>query len=820
MNLLDLTVKIGAEDNATSQVASIAEKAQSAVSSMASKLSSVYSGVQTATGAIVGTVGTLAATGGIDRALSIESAEAKLKGLGHTGDDLTAIMNNAKNAVSGTSYGLGEAASAAGVLAAAGIEAGDGVGQMQGVLQTIGAVATVSGREFSDISSIFGKVAANGKLTTESMLQLQDSGIPVLSMLAQHFGKTTEEMQKMVTDGEVSFQDFNAVMNENMGQAAVVAGQTFPSAIKNMRAALSKTGAEIATPLLEDLRQVVLALNPVLNALVPVATQMGDAISQHLEEPVRRITDFLGQLKEKISGGDLASSFSSISPAVVGVGAALAAFSSGGIVSLLSNVPLLGSALGSMSGVFGALGGPIGVALAALLGFGLSSGSLQENFAPVIKELGEKLPGALETVMGWFEQLAPVFEPVINAFMQLLAAVVPVVSQFVEGLGNAISTFVVPMLELLAPVLTQLMENLAGLMERLEPVANVLGAVIGVALAAIIAVLGTVLDVLSWIIEGINSFIDILSQGSEGVSGFIDGVVGFFTSLPETIATFLSNIITSIGEWVVNLGTSAIEAGSGFFNNIVNFFSQLPGNIWNLLVQVLTSINDWCGSIISKAWEAGSNFLSNIVSFFTQLPGNIWNFLCEVINNIGNFVNDMGSKAWDAANNFGRNLLDTLWSLPQKALDAGRAIIQGIIDGIEGMINNAKNAISGVVDAIASFLPHSPAKQGAFSGRGWTPYAGRAIVQGLAEGIEDMADEPVSAIDDVMNGISGAMSAEGNVNVNSSGGMAGTAESLARVESLLTQLLSKDTTLYMDSTKVSAALNQRANATLLARGVA
>lgn len=235
---------------------------------------------------------------------------------------------------------------------------------------------------------------------------------------------------------------------------------------------------------------------------------------------------------------------------------------------------------------------------------------------------------------------------------------------------------------------------------------------------------------------------------------------------------------------------------------------------------MLTTINDWCGDIINKAWQAGSDFLNNLMNFFSQLPSNVWNALCSVINNIGGFVSDMGSKAWEAASNFGSSLLDTLWQLPQKALDAGQAIIQGIIDGINGMINAAGDAISGVVDTIASFLPHSPAKQGAFSGKGWTPYSGRAIVQGLAEGIEDMASEPIDAIDSVMNGISGAMSASGTVNVNSNAasGMAGTAASLARVEGLLTQLLNKDTSLYMDATKVSSVLTMRSNSTIRARG--
>ena len=100
-----------------------------------------------------------------------------------------------------------------------------------------------------------------------------------------------------------------------------------------------------------------------------------------------------------------------------------------------------------------------------------------------------------------------------------------------------------------------------------------------------------------------------------------------------------------------------------------------------------------------------------------------------------------------------------------QAQSAGSAIIQGVIDGITGMIGAAGSAIEGVLSTIASYLPHSPAKRGPFSGKGWTPYSGRAIVHGLAEGIAELADEPADAMASVMEGVS-ATTAVSNAAVN------------------------------------------------------
>ena len=82
--------------------------------------------------------------------------------------------------------------------------------------------------------------------------------------------------------------------------------------------------------------------------------------------------------------------------------------------------------------------------------------------------------------------------------------------------------------------------------------------------------------------------------------------------------------------------------------------------------------------------------------------------------------------------------------------NAGKAIIQGLIDGIMSMINAAGDAIGWVMDKISSFIPHSPAKRGPFSGRGWTTYSGQAIVEGLAQGVTDNAGKAEQAIQAAM----------------------------------------------------------------------
>jgi phage-related protein len=81
--------------------------------------------------------------------------------------------------------------------------------------------------------------------------------------------------------------------------------------------------------------------------------------------------------------------------------------------------------------------------------------------------------------------------------------------------------------------------------------------------------------------------------------------------------------------------------------------------------------------------------------------------------------------------------------------DSGRKIIQGLINGIKSMVGAAKEAIGGVVSAIKNFLPFSPAKEGPFSGRGYTTFSGAALIEDFAKGIRSGAPEAIAAIEDV-----------------------------------------------------------------------
>lgn len=346
----------------------------------------------------------------------------------------------------------------------------------------------------------------------------------------------------------------------------------------------------------------------------------------------------------------------------------------------------------------------------------------------------DAITGALQTVADFGAKAAEGIARFLESFdgtaaMEAAATVIDTVAGFIGHLADQAGEYLMPVLEAAGEALSAFFQAVADAQVWLEPLATFLGDVLMDALEIVVAAFTFAVDAVTLLVNAVTDFVNFLMGVPASVQSFVDQVGAFFGQIPGLIGGFLAGVIASIGAWVA--------------------------------------------SIVAQAVQAGSQFLSSVGSFFGQLPGQVGGFLSSVIGTVGGWVSSMGGKAAEAASTFGSNLINGLMGIIGQAQSAGSAIVQGLIDGIMGMIGAAGDAIGSVVGRIASFLPHSPAKRGPFSGKGWTPYSGRAIVHGLAEGIAELADEPADAMASVMEGISAtqAVADAATVTVKGSGGM-------------------------------------------------
>src|SRR5699024_10503556 len=94
-------------------------------------------------------------------------------------------------------------------------------------------------------------------------------------------------------------------------------------------------------------------------------------------------------------------------------------------------------------------------------------------------------------------------------------------------------------------------------------------------------------------------------------------------------------------------------------------------------------------------------------------------------------------------------IVQTLGNLGSRLRGSGRSLIQGFINGIKSMFGNVSNAARNIVNKVRDFFPFSPAKEGPFSGRGYTTYSGKALVGDFAGAMESQTGDARRAADKV-----------------------------------------------------------------------
>ena len=82
---------------------------------------------------------------------------------------------------------------------------GEPVEGLQTTLSRIGDVASATGKDFNELSVIYGKARVQGTLFAEDINQLTEAGVPVIQLFADQLGVSAGEVKKLGSEGKISF---------------------------------------------------------------------------------------------------------------------------------------------------------------------------------------------------------------------------------------------------------------------------------------------------------------------------------------------------------------------------------------------------------------------------------------------------------------------------------------------------------------------------------------------------------------------------------------------------------------------------------------
>lgn len=654
MDLLDLMVKIGVDDQASSKVDSLASGSISRLGKLATKAGAVAGVVSSVFEKAMGVVSS-SIDSAVSRVDTMNNFPRVMEGLGYSADSAAASIQLMSDHLTGLPTRLDAMTTSVQKI----VPTVKDVGKATGIMLSFND-ALLAGGASTQVQEAaleqFSQVLAKGKPELEDWRSIQTAMPGQLDQVAQAMlgaGASSNDLYEAMKDGTVSIEDFEQAFID-LDQNGLEGFASFAEQAKTGTAGIATSFANLQNAVTKAVAKVIDAIG-VENITAPIesARTAINGAADWLAGKVEWAKGILGKLGEGIDP---------------------------------SKFERLSNALGA-------------------IGDGISS-------------LDDGLQGAIDMFVESGDAA------------QVLGDAIDAVSGFVENIATQAGEYLMPAIENAGEQLGLLGQAFQDAQVWMQPLADMLGNIL---VAAVIMV-----------VDAFTLCVGVVTTVANAVTDFVNFLMG----VPASVQSFVDQV------------------GA--------FFGQLPGLIGGFLVGVMASIGAWVSGIVAQAVQAGSQFLSSVGGFFGQLPGQVGGFLSSVIGTVGGWVSSMGGKAAEAASTFGSNLINGLMGIVGQAQSAGSAIVQGLIDGIMGMIGAAGDAIGSVVDRIASFLPHSPAKRGPFSGKGWTPYSGRAIVHGLAEGIAELADEPADAMASVMEGISAtqAVADAATVTVKGSGGMA------------------------------------------------
>jgi phage-related protein len=337
---------------------------------------------------------------------------------------------------------------------------------------------------------------------------------------------------------------------------------------------------------------------------------------------------------------------------------------------------------------------------------------------------------AIDALSNWWqnnkkeiEPLLPVLAQVVKWFLIIAAVVTGVlIAVFVGPLVAAVLAVIAVFAALTAAVV-YVIKGAKWLWKEVVMVAGAIRDFFVAAWQAIVSALTTAWDA---IVSVVMAGLGVLRGAWEGFWSVFGGLFKAVWDLIVAIARLGMTAVVFVFQWGAKMVTDVwnalwppLHAGiMVVWNGIVTFLKAAWSGISNFASSTFNNIKN----IVIGAWNATK---SNAIS--------VWNAVYSAIEGPVTRARELVMGTFDKIRGFFSGARDWL-------VQAGRNIIQGLVDGITSMIQKVTDAINAVTRTIRDHLPHSPAKVGPLSGKGDPYYSGKAIGRLLSAGMVDNMD--------------------------------------------------------------------------------
>lgn len=663
-------------------------------------------GITAPVGIAVGAVGGLTAALGWGRLKSVDTAQAQLKGLGYNTEDVNRITGQLTKALEGGMLTMGEATSAAASGMASGVEEGKELTRYIKVLD--GAVAGSNGT-FDEMNQIFARVQGSGKLMTGELDMIEQRMPGFSATMAKELGVPQEKLREMVSAGEISSDEFMDIMEGFAGDMATEYAKSWEGMVQNAKAYIGIIGEQLLGGVFEQSKDSIaefidwMKSDEVQAWAAETGQALGDAFSKILSG-IKTVVTWFANLPGPVQKFALV-----LGGVAVAAGPVLLV-----IGTMVSTIGTLVTTFGTVIGVLAKIPAPLNIL-----------GGLFRMISPLLGLLKVGLlavGGALKAL--WLTMLANPIVLIIAAVVAIVAALVWFFTQTETG----------------KKIWSAFMDWLGQAWEWIKTTAvTVFNAVV----TAITTAWNWVKDTSVAIWNGFISWIVGLWNGIIGTAKAV--FLGIGTAIITAwnwIKTKTSDVWNAIINWIKDTWNKIITTISDAVNKVKNWISDA----WTMIKTMTAKLWNGIKLAMARAIISAVRTVQNKVNQIKNWIRNTWNSVKSTTSNAWNAIKNGVSNGINGAVNFVRRLpgraLSALGNIGSKLYNSGKAMIDGFKDGIVNAFNNAVNAVKNGLSRIRNFFPFSPAKEGPFSGKGYTIYSGQALTEDFAKGMS-MAESDV-----------------------------------------------------------------------------
>ncbi|WP_340373301.1 peptidoglycan DD-metalloendopeptidase family protein [Peribacillus sp. FSL E2-0218] len=684
---------------------------------------------------------------GFNRLVGIDTARAKLTGLGHDAKGVEKIMTSALDAVRGTSFGMDEAATTAANAVAAGVKEGK---DLTTYLSLTGDAAAIAGSSMSEMGSILNKVKTSNKAYNGELQQLSDRGLPIYQWLAEEAGVAAGAVSKMASDGEVSSEMLMNAIEKNIGGAAGKMGEeSFTAGIANMWAAVGRLGASFLDAggkgggFFSQLKPLIADFTGRLDSMGDFSAKAGVKFGELFSgvvDKVKSVKAAYDNLTPSVQ--DLIKKFGIAGAVItVGLGPVLIGLGTfGGLVAslalkigpLFKRIAEAGGLLKWLRLGFTALTGPVGITIGvlALLGTGFillykNSETFRNgvhNLLGKIKELAKNalkaIQPAIQAIISFFKNQLDILKKFWDENGQVIMDALSNIGKIIKVVFGAIVKVIQLAMPLVLTIIKSVWSNIKG---GISGALNIIMGLVKVFSGLFTGNFGSMWEGIKQVFFGALTFIwnyvqlmfwgkmlkGILSLGKlllnsfKGIWGSIKNV---FSRVIKWIVDFVKNQFTSMNN-TLNIITNSIKnIISTIWNGIFTFFKTIIQSIWNLVKNRFTTLKNTINTIFSgirdltkTIWNAIKNAIytpiknavTNTLSRFTSLKSRISEIFGSVKKSVKGYVSDM---------------VETVKGMPKRMSDGlkktGGLIKAGVVLVANRMVSGLGKGVNGVIDGV------------------------------------------------------------------------------------------------------------------------